>query len=161
MLPFITPKKYIDNGYLKVADTIEDLATKCGIDPAGLADEVAKCNRYAAAGRDDDFHRGESPVDTYYGDPASKINPCFGLIDTPPFYAVEIWPGDLGTKGGMKTDANAQVLRPDGSPIAGLYATGNCAASVMGRSYGGAGATIGPSMVFGWIAARHAAGNSK
>jgi len=152
MLPFITPKKYIDNGYLKVADTIEDLATKCGIDPAGLADEVAKCNRYAAAGRDDDFHRGESPVDTYYGDPASKINPCFGPIDTPPFYAVEIWPGDLGTKGGMKTDANAQVLRPDGSPIAGLYATGNCAAPVMGRSYGGAGATIGPSMVFGWIA---------
>ena len=161
MLPFVTPKKYINNGYLKVADTIEKLAAKCGIDPAGLVDEVAKCNRCAAVGRDDDFHRGESSVDTYYGDPACKINPCLGPIDTPPFYAVEIWPGDLGTKGGMVTDEHARVLRPDGSLIAGLYATGNCAASVMGRSYGGAGATIGPSMVFGWIAARHAAGNSR
>ena len=161
MLPFITPKKYIDNGYLKVADTIEKLAGKCGIDPAGLADEVTKCNRYAAAGRDDDFHRGESSVDTYYGDPASKMNPCFGPIDTPPFYAVEIWPGDLGTKGGMVTDEHARVLREDGTPVDGLYATGNGAASVMGRSYGGAGATIGPSLVFGYIAARHAAGAGK
>ena len=161
MLPFVTPRKYIDNGYLKMANTIEELAAKCGIDAAGLADEVAKCNRYAAAGRDDDFHRGGSPVDTYYGDPASKLNSCFGPIDTPPFYAVEIWPGDLGTKGGMKTDEHARVLREDGAPIDGLYATGNCAASVMGRSYGGAGATIGPSMVFGYIAARHAAGVGK
>jgi 3-oxosteroid 1-dehydrogenase len=158
MLPFVTPKKYIKNGYLKTADTIEDLATKCGIDAAGLKDEVGKCNRYAAVGRDDDFRRGESSVDVYYGDPASQLNSCFGPIDTPPFYAVEIWPGDLGTKGGMVTDEHARVLRPDGSPVDGLYATGNCAASVMGRSYGGAGATIGPSMVFGWIAARHAAG---
>ena len=161
MLPFVTPKKYIENGYLKVADTVEGLAGKCGIDAAGLADEVAKCNCYAATGRDDDFHRGESSVDVYYGDPASQLNQCFGPIDTPPFYAVEIWPGDLGTKGGMVTDEHARVLREDGAPIAGLYATGNCAASVMGRSYGGAGATIGPSMVFGWIAARHAAGVSK
>jgi 3-oxosteroid 1-dehydrogenase len=161
MLPFVTPKKYIDNGYLKVADTIEGLATKCGIDPVGLVDEVTKCNRCAAAGKDDDFHRGESSVDMYYGDPACKINPCLGPIDTPPFYAVEIWPGDLGTKGGMKTDEHARVLREDGTPIGGLYATGNCAASVMGRSYGGAGATIGPSMVFGYIAARHSAGAGK
>ncbi|MFA5055168.1 MAG: FAD-dependent oxidoreductase [Dehalococcoidia bacterium] len=158
MLPFVTPKRYIENGYLKVADTIEGLAGKCGIDAAGLADEISKCNRYAVTGRDDDFHRGESSVDVYYGDPASQLNRCFGPIDTPPFYAVEIWPGDLGTKGGMVTDELARVLREDGSPVAGLYATGNCAASVMGRSYGGAGATIGPSMVFGWIAARHAAG---
>ncbi|MDD5712872.1 MAG: FAD-binding protein, partial [Smithellaceae bacterium] len=156
MLPFITPKKYIENGYLKVADTIEDLARKCGIDPTGLADEVAKCNRYAVTGKDEDFHRGESSVDVYYGDPSSRPNPCLGPINTPPYYAVEIWPGDLGTKGGMVTDENARVLRGDGTPIEGLYATGNCAASVMGRSYAGAGATIGPSMVFGWIAARHA-----
>jgi 3-oxosteroid 1-dehydrogenase len=158
MLPFVTPKKYIDNGYLKSANSIEELAAKCGIDAAGLADEVAKCNRCAAAGRDTDYHRGENSCDRYYGDPSSKPNPCFGTIDAPPFYAVEIWPGDLGTKGGMVTDEHACVLRPDGTPVSGLYATGNCAASVMGRSYGGAGATIGPSMVFGWIAARHAAG---
>jgi 3-oxosteroid 1-dehydrogenase len=144
-----------------MANTIEELAAKCGIDPAGLGDEVAKCNRYAAAGKDEDFHRGENSCDRYYGDPASKINPCLGPIDTAPFYAVEIWPGDLGTKGGMVTDEHARVLREDGAPVGGLYATGNCAASVMGRSYGGAGATIGPSMVFGWIAARHAAGISK
>ena len=158
MLPFVTPKKYIRNGYLKAANSIEELAARCGIDAAGLADEIVKCNRYAAAGRDADFHRGENSCDRYYGDPASQPNPCLGSIDTPPFYAVEIWPGDLGTKGGMVTDEHARVLRADGSPVAGLYATGNCAASVMGRSYGGAGATIGPSMVFGWIAARHAAG---
>lgn len=158
MLPFVTPKKYVSNGYLKTANTIEELAAKCGIDAEGLTDEVAKCNRCATAGRDDDYHRGENSCDRYYGDPANKINPCFGPIDTLPFYAVEIWPGDLGTKGGMATDEHACVLRADGSPVAGLYATGNCAASVMGRSYAGAGATIGPSMVFGWIAARHAAG---
>jgi 3-oxosteroid 1-dehydrogenase len=161
MLPFVTPKKYIDSGYLKMANTVEELAAKCGIDTAGLADEVAKCNRYAATGCDTDFHRGENSCDRYYGDPSSKMNPCLGPIDTSPFYAVEIWPGDLGTKGGMVTDEYARVLRPDGSPVAGLYAAGNCAASVMGRSYGGAGATIGPSMVFGYIAARHAAGISK
>jgi 3-oxosteroid 1-dehydrogenase len=161
MLPFVTPKKYIENGYLKMSDTIEGLAGKCDIDAAGLTDEVAKCNRCAAAGKDEDFHRGENSCDRYYGDPASRPNPCLGPIDTPPFYAVEIWPGDLGTKGGMVTDEHARVLREGGTPIDGLYATGNCAASVMGRSYGGAGATIGPSMVFGWIAARHAAGISK
>jgi len=158
MLPFVTPRKYIESGYLKMANTIEELAANCSIDAAGLVDEVTRCNRYAESGRDDDFHRGDNSCDRYYGDPSAKPNSCFGPIDTPPFYAVEIWPGDLGTKGGMVTDEHAHVLRPDGSPVAGLYATGNCAASVMGRSYGGAGATIGPSMVFGWIAARHAAG---
>jgi 3-oxosteroid 1-dehydrogenase len=161
MLPFVTPRKYIDNGYLKMSNTIGELATKCGIDAAGLADELRRFNEFAAKGTDADYHKGESSVDVYYGDPASKLNPCLGPIDTPPFYAVEIWPGDLGTKGGMVTDEHARVLREDGAPVGGLYATGNCAASVMGRSYGGAGATIGPSMVFGWIAARHAAGISK
>ncbi|MEA1958305.1 MAG: FAD-dependent oxidoreductase [Chloroflexota bacterium] len=161
MLPFITPKRYIENGYLKMADTIEELAAKCGIDQQGLRQEVDACNRCASGGCDEAFHRGDTSIDTYYGDPAVRPNPCFGPIDAPPYYAVEIWPGDLGTKGGMVTDEHARVLRPDGSAIDGLYATGNCAASVMGRSYGGAGATIGPSMVFGWIAARHAIGTSE
>ena len=161
MLPFLTPKKYIENGYLKVGRTLEELAGKCGIDAHGLKTEVERFNRYAAAGKDEVFNRGGSAIDTFYGDPSCKPNPSIGPLDKPPYYAVEIWPGDIGTNGGLKTDASARVLREDGSPIDGLYATGNCAASVMGRSYGGAGATIGPSMVFGWIAARHAAGVSK
>jgi 3-oxosteroid 1-dehydrogenase len=122
---------------------------------------VEKFNRYAATGKDEAFNRGGSAIDTFYGDPSCKPNPSIGPLDKPPYYAVEIWPGDIGTNGGLKTDARARVLREDGSPIEGLYAVGNCAASVMGRSYAGAGATIGPSMVFGYIAARHAAGAGK
>ena len=161
MLPFLTPKKYIENGYLKVGGTIEELAGKCGIDARGLKAEVERFNRCAATGKDEAFNRGGSAIDTFYGDPSCKPNPSIGPLDKPPYYAVEIWPGDIGTNGGLKTDASARVLRGDGTPIEGLYAVGNCAASVMGRSYAGAGATIGPSMVFGWIAARHAAGAGK
>lgn len=156
LLPGFTPKKYIDNGYVKVGNTLEELAGRCGIDPQGLADEVGKLNRYAAEGRDVDFGKGDSVIDRYFGDPAVKPNPCLGPIDTPPYYAIELWPGDIGTNGGLDADAYARVLREDGSPIEGLYATGNCAAAVTGNAYPGAGATIGASMVFGYIAARHA-----
>ncbi len=158
MLPGFTPKKYIDNGYVKVGSTLEELAGKCGIDPQGLADEVEKLNRYAAAGKDIDFKKGDSVIDRYFGDPAVGPNPCLGPIDTPPYCAIELWPGDIGTSGGLDTDAYARVLREDGSPIDGLYATGNCAAAVTGNAYPGAGATIGASMVFGYIAARQASG---
>jgi 3-oxosteroid 1-dehydrogenase len=157
MLPGFTPKRYIDNGYVKVGDTLEELAGKCGIDPQGLADEVEKLNRYAATGEDIDFKKGDSVIDRYFGDPAVRPNPCLGPIDAPPFYAIELWPGDIGTSGGLDTDAYARVLREDGSPIDGLYAAGNCAAAATGNAYPGAGATIGASMVFGYIAARHAA----
>jgi 3-oxosteroid 1-dehydrogenase len=157
MLPWLTPKKHLRSGYLKVSDTIEGLAEQCGIDPAGLAAEVDRFNQYAATGREPDFGRGDSPIDRYYGDPAVKPNPCLAPLDKPPYCAIELWPGDLGTKGGLVTDVHARVMREDGSPIEGLYATGNCAASVMGNTYAGAGATIGPSMVFGYIAALHAA----
>ena len=156
MLPGFTPKKYIDNGYVKIGNTLEELAGKCGIDPQGLVDEVEKLNRYAAAGEDIDFKKGDSVIDRYFGDPAVSPNPCLGPIDTPPYYAIELWPGDIGTSGGLDADAHARVLREDGSPIDGLYATGNCAAAVTGNAYPGAGATIGASMVFGYIAARHA-----
>ena len=156
MLPGFTPKKYVRSGYLKVADTLEGLAQQCGIDPAGLVAEVTKFNRYAASGSDPEFGRGARSIDRYYGDPAVRPNACLAPLDRPPYYAIELWPGDLGTKGGLVTDAQARVLRQDGSPIEGLYATGNCAASVMGHTYAGAGATIGPSMVFGYVAALHA-----
>lgn len=158
MLPGAKPDKYIRNGYLKVGQTLEELATKCGIDAEGLIAEVKKFNEFCVDGVDLDYRRGGNEIDRYYGDPAVRPNACLGPLDSPPFYAVELWPGDLGTKGGMVTDANGRVLREDGSPVEGLYATGNCSASVMGGSYAGAGATIGPSMVFGYASAVHAAG---
>ncbi len=158
MIPGYTPKKYIENGYLRVGKTLEELAQKCGIDAQGLVDEVGKLNSYAATGKDVDFHRGDSAIDRYFGDPAVRPNPCLGTIATPPYYAIELWPGDIGTNGGLDADEHARVLREDGSPVDGLYAVGNCSAAVSGNAYPGAGATIGFSMVFGYIAARHAVG---
>ena len=105
------------------------------------------------AGRDEEFGRGDSAYDRYYGDPRVRPNPNLAPLARPPFYAVTIVPGDLGTKGGLRTDEHARVLREDGTPIPGLYAAGNASASVMGHSYAGAGATIGPAMTFGYIAA--------
>jgi 3-oxosteroid 1-dehydrogenase len=159
-MPGMTPQKAIDDGYFKKADTIADLARQCGIDPQGLEQEVAKFNDFARTGVDKDFHRGESAYNRYYGDPGVKPNPTLGAIERGPFYAVAIWPGDVGTMGGLITDENARVLREDGSVIPGLYACGNSTASVVGRSYPGAGATVGPSMVFGYIAAKHASGSN-
>jgi 3-oxosteroid 1-dehydrogenase len=159
LMSWSSPKKYIANGFIKAADTLEALATKCGIDPQGLKAEVEKFNRYAKTGKDPDFKRGEKAIDRYYSDPSVKPNPCLAPLDKPPFYAMEIFPGDLGTKGGLATDAHARVLREDGTPINGLYATGNCSSPVMGATYPGAGGTIGPSMTFGYIAARNAVGD--
>jgi 3-oxosteroid 1-dehydrogenase len=118
-----------------------------------LAATVARFNGFAEAGVDEDFHRGESAYDQYYSDPRVKPNPSLHSIDRGPFYAVKIVPGDLGTKGGLVTDEAARVLRPDGSAIEGLYAAGNCSSAVMGHTYAGPGATIGPALVFGYLAA--------
>jgi 3-oxosteroid 1-dehydrogenase len=158
VLPGFPIKRYIENNTVKKGNSLNELAEACGIDPEGLIDEVKIYNQYAAEGKDSDFHKGETLIDCYYADPTSKKNPCLGPIERPPFYAIRVFPGDLGTKGGLKTDAHARVLRKDGSAIEGLYATGNCAASVMGDSYPGAGGTIAPAMTFGWIAAHHASG---
>jgi 3-oxosteroid 1-dehydrogenase len=156
--PGMTPNSVLENGYLKKADTIEELARICGIDPAGLAATVKRFNGFVAKGVDEDFHRGDSAYNRYFGDPVVKPNPCLGTIEKGPFYAVAIYPGDVGTAGGLVCDENSRVLKEDGSPIPGLYATGISTATVMGRSYLGAGASVGPSMVFGYIAARHAVG---
>lgn len=158
MLPRFTPKKYLDNGYLKKANDLESLAGRCGIDSKGLVATVTAFNENVRNGRDPEFHRGENAIDRFYGDAAVKPNPCLGSIEKPPFFAMEIWPGDLGTKGGLVIDSHARVLKDDGSPIPGLYATGNTTSSIMGRSYAGAGATIGPSLVFGYLGALHASG---
>ncbi|MBA3055646.1 MAG: FAD-binding protein [Sphingomonadales bacterium] len=151
-------QEWVDSGYMIVADTIEELAEKCGIPPAALRGTVDRFNGFAARGVDEDFHRGESAYDRFAGDSTVKPNPNLGAIEQAPFYAVRLFPGDVGTCGGLMTDEFAQVLRKDGSVIPGLYATGNSTASVMGRSYPGAGASIGASMTFGFIAARHATG---
>ncbi len=109
-------------------------------------------NEFAARGHDDDFRRGDSAYERYFGDD-SLGTPNLGPVHEPPYYAFRVVLGDLGTNGGLVTDEHARVLREDGSVIAGLYATGNASAAVMGRTYAGAGATIGPAMTFGYIAA--------
>lgn len=152
------PKSYFESGYFKRADTLEELAKQCGLDPRTLVETVERFNQFARNGVDEDFHRGESAYDRYYGDPMVKPNPCLTPIEKPPFYAVQMVAGDLGTKGGLVMDEHARVLRDDGSVIAGLYVTGNNSASVMGNTYPGPGGTIGPSMTFGYIAAKHIAG---
>jgi 3-oxosteroid 1-dehydrogenase len=111
-----------------------------------------------AKGADEDFQRGVRQYDRYLGAPFHKPNQTLGPIDQGPFYAVNVIPGDVSTYGGIVTDVNSRVVRADGSVIEGLYATGVSTASPMGRVYPGAGASVGPSMTFGWIAAKHAAG---
>ena len=130
------------------------LAAAIGVDAGSLEATVARFNQHARAGRDEDFRRGDSAYDRYYGDPRVRPNPNLAPLASPPYYAAKIVPGDLGTKGGLRTDARARVLRADGTPITGLYAAGNASASVMGHSYAGAGATIGPAMTFGYLAAQ-------
>ena len=151
------PKDWADKVYFK-ADTLDALANRIGVDAVGLVDTIRKMNSYAASGVDQEFGKGANPFDRYYGDLNVKPNPCLAPIIKAPFYALRIDAGDIGTKGGLLTDEFARVLREDGQPIAGLYATGNTAASVMGPSYPGAGSTIGPAMTFGFIAAHHLAG---
>ncbi len=136
--------------------TLEGLARKVGIDGAALVDTVRRFNQFAAGGKDPEFGRGDSLQDHFYPGEVPGTNPNLGALVRPPFYAVRMFPGDLGTKGGCRTDTCARVLTAAGEPIEGLYAAGNCSASVMGRSYPGAGATIGPAMTFGFVAAEHA-----
>jgi len=145
---------------VKKGRTIEDLAGKVGIDPAKLAATVARFNGHAAKGEDPDFHRGEAAYDKMYGDPRHGPNPCLRPITQGPFYAMPIYPGDIGTNGGLLTNAKAQVVDAAGAAIPGLYAVGNNAASAMGESYPGAGVTIGPAMTFGYIAAREMTGGN-
>ncbi len=158
LLPGKPKKPWIDNGYLIKADTIAELAQKCGIDAAGLEAEIARFNLFAEKGVDEDFGRGTSHHNRAMGDPGHKPNPSLGKIERAPFYAVKIWPLDVGTSGGIVTDEHARVLKADGTPIPGLYAAGNITAPVVGHTYPGAGASIGGGIVFGYVAARHALG---
>jgi 3-oxosteroid 1-dehydrogenase len=147
------PRRWYRAGAVFLAPTLAGLAGQAGVDADGLSKTVTRFNEFAEAGLDEDFRRGDSAYDRYYSDPRCRPNPNLAPLSYPPFYAAKIVPGDLGTKGGLRTDERARVLRADGTPIAGLYAAGNASASVMGHSYAGAGATIGPAMTFGYLAA--------
>lgn len=149
------PRQLLESGRLKQAWTLDDLARMCGIDGAGLSETVERFNRNAVQGIDPDYGRGDSAYNRALGDPNHKVHPCLGPIDEPPYYAVEVVPGDIGTCGGLMTDEHAQVLDQEDRPIGGLYATGNITATVMGRHYLGPGASIANSMVFGYLAALH------
>jgi 3-oxosteroid 1-dehydrogenase len=147
------PRRWYRAGTVFQAPALAGLADQVGVDADGLSKTVTRFNEFAEAGLDEDFRRGDSAYDRYYSDPRCRPNPNLAPLARPPFYAAKIVPGDLGTKGGLRTDERARVLRADGTPIAGLYAAGNASASVMGHSYAGAGATIGPAMTFGYLAA--------
>ena len=151
------PRRYRDGNFLYKAETLDELCEQLKIPAATAKAAITRFNEYAVKGEDPDFNRGWSAQDRYYGDPNVKPNCSLGPIETGPFYAVQIYPGDLGTKGGLVTDERSRVLREDGQVIPGLYAAGNSAESVMGRTYPGAGGTIGPALTFGFLAAEDAA----
>ena len=155
------PKKWLESGVIVKADTLEELAAKTGLPADALTATVERFNGFARTGVDEDFHRGESAYDRYYGDPTNKPNPNLGEISHGPFYAAKMVPGDLGTKGGVRTDVHGRALRDDGSIIDGLYAAGNVSAPVMGHTYPGPGGTIGPAMTFGYLAALDIAGATR
>ncbi|UIX35443.1 3-oxosteroid 1-dehydrogenase [Streptomyces sp. GQFP] len=155
---FVLPADWYNSGAAYKAWTLDALAAAIGVPPAALRTTVSRFNSLALNGDDTDFGRGDSAYDHYYTDPAILPNSCLAPLWLPPYYAFRIVPGDLGTKGGLRTDARARVLRADGTPIPGLYAAGNVSAAVMGHSYAGAGSTIGPAMTFGYVAALAAAG---
>ena len=152
-------KEWLNTVYWK-ADSLQALAAQIDVDAAGLESTVHKVNQYAHTGVDLDFARGGNVFDRYYGDSNIKPNPCLAPLRKGPYYAMRLDAGDIGTKGGLLTNQHAQVVREDGQPIPGLYAIGNCSASVMGTSYPGAGGTLGPAMTFGYIAALHLAASA-
>jgi 3-oxosteroid 1-dehydrogenase len=155
--PGDVPKDWLKRGWAYQDTTLAGLARQCGIDPAGLEATVGRYNAMCETGVDEDFGRGANAYHRYFGDPSVTPNPTMGPIAQSPFWAVAIWPGDVGTSGGVLANERAQVMRPDGSVIDGLYAAGNCTASFCGPYYVGAGQSIGASSVFGYIAAKEAA----
>ena len=153
------PAAWLESGVVKEGNSWEELADKIGVPAGELRRTAERFNELARRGHDDDFNRGDSAYDNYYGDPTLP-NPNLYPLTKPPYYAFAIILGDLGTSGGLRTDEHARVLRADDSVVEGLYAVGNTSAAVMGRSYAGAGATIGPAMTFGYVAAKHIAAST-
>lgn len=161
MMPGKLQQWALDSGLIVKADTLEDLAQNLGIDMKNLKATVERFNAMAAKGVDEDFDRGVSPYDHFFGDPTYQPNPNMGSLSQPPFYGAKLVPGDLGTKGGILTDEYARALKKDGNVIEGLYAVGNSSATVMGREYIGAGSTLGPGLTFAYVAADHIANGER
>jgi succinate dehydrogenase/fumarate reductase flavoprotein subunit len=151
-------KKQIRSGYLLTGSTIAELAHEIGADPAELERTISAFNPTARAGQDPQFGRGSTAYNVSLGDPQHQPNPCVAPIEVPPYFAVKVVIGDLGTFAGLRCDANARVLDEAGKPIPGLYAAGNDSLSIMGGNYPGGGITLGPAITFGYIAARHMSG---
>ncbi|MDG2003813.1 MAG: FAD-dependent oxidoreductase [Novosphingobium sp.] len=153
------PAHFWDRWFYR-APSLAELADKIGLPVDALEASVAQMNKAVAADRDEAFGRGASAYDRFFGDQSVAPNPSMGPVAAPPFYAIRIELGDLGTKGGLKVDGDARVISTSGEAIEGLYAVGNCAASPFANCYPGSGGTIGPAMVFGYVAADHIAGTS-
>lgn len=153
---------FLADGSLTQGATLDELAGKLGIDAAGLKTSVEEINRCAETGVDPRFHRGETAYQQNIGDAtAGHKNPNLGPLKTAPYFAVKLYPGDIGAATGFSTDGDARVLDGQGQPIPGLYAVGNDMHSIMGGVYTAPGITIGPGLVFGCLAARHAGARSQ
>jgi predicted oxidoreductase len=146
--------RYLRVGYLTKASSIDELADKIGVNTSNLKETVRGYNAEAQLGRDPLFGKGSTAYNRYQGDALHSPNPCVAPIEKGPFYALKIRIGDIGTFAGLKTDASCRVLTGDGAPIAGLFAVGNDACSIMGGNYPGAGITLGPALTFGYIAGK-------
>ncbi|TAI65545.1 FAD-binding dehydrogenase [Bradyrhizobium sp. Leo170] len=149
---------FIKSGYLFQGDTIAKLANEIDVKADALAGTIERHNRFAKSGVDEDFGRGASELNCFNGDPANKPNPCLRRIGPGPYFAVAVWPSDLASSAGLRTDANGRVLTSERQPIPGLYAAGTDAASIFRGTYPGPGTMIGPAMVFAWRAAMDIAG---
>jgi succinate dehydrogenase/fumarate reductase flavoprotein subunit len=156
IMPGKVPQKDLDSGLIVQASTLPELAKKLNINTEGLTATVNRFNEMAKKGVDEDYGKGNSVYDQFFGDPRYS-NKNLGPIEKAPYYAVKIYPGDLGTKGGVLTDEHARAIGDDNRIIPNLYAVGNTSASVMGRTYPGAGSTLGPALTFGYIAINHIA----
>lgn len=148
-------RRFVADGYLLRADRLQELAGRMGVDPEGLVRTVERHNTFAQRGEDPDFGRGSTPLNRQNGDARVQPNPCVTPIVRAPFYALPVWPADLATSAGLRTDEDARVLTQGGSAIQGLYAVGNDMASVMQGTYPGPGTTLGPAIVFAYRATRH------
>jgi succinate dehydrogenase/fumarate reductase flavoprotein subunit len=150
--------RYVRSSELIEAPSIAELAKAIGVEPSALSTTVANYDAHAKTGLDPEFGRGRTIYQRHLGDAGHAPNPCIAPIVQAPFYALRIYPADLGTAVGLRTDCHARVLRDNGDVIAGLYACGNDMGSIMNGHYPGPGITLGPALTFGYIAGRHLAG---
>ncbi len=157
-LPGGRPREHlVREGYLLRAPTLAGLASQAGIDAAAFVDTVARYDRHAATGQDPDFHKGVSAYDRNLGDATHQPNPCVGPLGQGPYYAVKVYPGDVGTVLGIQVDTQARALDAQGRVIDGLYVVGNDMHSIAGGEYPGPGIALGPALTFGWLAGMHLA----